>query len=123
MDDLIEYLSAYLIGSIPVGSLLFKFFRKVYLRKTATGIGEAEVWKVAGSGLGMVMVVLDILKGASAVFLAHKISPVDPPDMVVAGFLVLMGDQFPIFLKFKGNRNLCTLIGVFAALLACLMVK
>ncbi len=122
MDDLFDYLGAYLIGSIPMALLVLKLFKKRALPKKGKDLGEVDVWKM-GLHLGLLIVLLDILKGASAVFMAHKLSPTDPPDMVVAGFLVLMGDRFPVFLKFKGRSNLCTLVGVFGALLACLMMK
>jgi glycerol-3-phosphate acyltransferase PlsY len=123
MDDLIEYLGSYLIGSIPMALLVLKMFKKKALPKKGKNMDEMEAWKSAGLPLGLVIVALNLLKGATAVFMAHKFSPADPPDMVVAGFLVLMGDRFPVFLKFKGTSNLCTMVGVFAALLACLMMK
>ncbi len=124
MDDLIDYLGAYLIGSIPIGFLLLKTLKGIDLRGKESGqSGLAAVWKLAGPPLGLLVLVLDILKGASAVLLAHKLSPTDPPDMVVAGFLVLLGDEFPVFLKFRGSRSMGTIIGVFAALLFCMMVK
>ena len=103
MDDFIDYLGSYLIGSIPINSLAKKVLKGTY--------GE------------FLAVALHFLKGASAVFMAHKLSPTDPPDMVVAGFLVLMGDRFPVFSRFKGTQSLGTLIGVFTSLIFCLMGK
>jgi len=124
MDDLVDYLGSYLIGSIPIGFLLLKFIKGIDPRKKGNGqTGPMVVWKWAGVPLGLLAWALDILKGASAVLMAHKLSADDPPDMVVAGFLVLLGDEFPVFFKFKGGRSLGTLVGVFAALLYCIMVK
>lgn len=124
MDDLIDYLGSYLIGSIPIGFLLLKVMKGMDPRKKGSGqSGLTAVWKAAGPSWGVLLLLLDILKGASAVFMAHKLSPTDPPDMVVAGFLVLLGDEFPVFLKFKGGRSMGTLAGVFVALLFCMMVK
>jgi glycerol-3-phosphate acyltransferase PlsY len=103
MDDFIDYLGSYLIGSIPTTSLAKKALKGNY--------GEF----LSGT--------LQFLKGASAVFMAHKLSPADPPDMVAAGFLVLMGDRFPVFSRFKGTQSLGTLVGVFTSLIFCLMGK
>src|SRR5258708_35461632 len=124
MDDLIDYLGSYLIGSIPVGFLLLKILKGIELRKKRKGqTGMTAFWEVAGVSWAISALALEMLKGASAVLMAHKLSPTDPPDMVVAGFLVLLGDEFPVFLKFKGGRSIGTLVGVFAALLYCMMVK
>ena len=103
MDDLIDYLGSYLIGSIPIGLLVSKIFK--------------------GNKSGPLILALHFLKGASVVFMAHKLSPSDPPDMVVAGFLVLIGDQFPVFLRFKGVQNIATMVGVFTTLVLCVMEK
>jgi glycerol-3-phosphate acyltransferase PlsY len=124
MDDLIDYLGSYLIGSIPVGFLLLKIFKNIDLRKKAKGqIGVTQVWKTTGPTWGLLTLASDILKGASAVFMAHILSPADPPDMIAAGFLVILGDEFPVFLRFKGNRNIGVTVGVFASLLYCMLVK
>jgi len=103
MDDLIDYLGSYVIGSLPTGLFASKLFQ--------------------GKGRNVLKVILDFLKGASAVFMAHKLSPSDPPDMVVAGFLALMGDRFPLFARFKGSQSLGTLAGVFTSLVLGLMSK
>jgi glycerol-3-phosphate acyltransferase PlsY len=109
MDDLVDYVGAYLIGCIPTGLLLIKFFKRKSGQKKAI-----TPW-------GLLKLALDFLKGAVAVSLAHLLSPKDPPDMVFAGFLVLMGDEFPIFLKFKGNRGIGATLGVFGTLLAWML--
>jgi glycerol-3-phosphate acyltransferase PlsY len=124
MDDLIDYLGAYLIGSIPVGYLLLKVFKGMDLRKKAKeGTGLPQVWKAAGVSWGLLTLAMDILKGGSVVFMAHHLSPTDPPDMVMAGFLVWLADEFPPFFHFKGGRSMGVVVGVFAALLLCMMGK
>jgi glycerol-3-phosphate acyltransferase PlsY len=124
MDDLILYLGAFLIGSIPFGFLLAMTFKKIDLRKKGTGdVGVTNAWKVAGTPLGLLTLVLDILKGGTAIFLAHGLSPKDQPDWVLAGFLALLADEFPVFFKFKGGRGIGTSIGVFASLLYWMLSK
>ena len=124
MEDLILYLGAFLIGSIPFGYLLVKIFKKIDLRKQGSGhVGATNVWKVAGVPLGLLTLGFDILKGGAAIFLAHGLSPKDQPDWVLAGFLVLLADEFPLFLKFKGGRGIGVSIGVFASLLYWMMAK
>jgi glycerol-3-phosphate acyltransferase PlsY len=104
MDDVISYLGAYLIGSIPMVFLLKKL-------------------KVSSNLFGPLRTVLDISKGVSAVSLSRLVSPTDQPDWVLAGFLALLGDEFPVYLKFKGMRGRGVTLGVFAALLFWMLVK
>jgi|SRR6185295_328275 len=104
MKDLLIYLGAYLLGCIPTGSVL----KKIKVGK------KGSVWARRA---------VDFLKGAAAITLARAISPDDWPDWVLAGFLVLMGDEFPVFSKFKGVRGIGVTVGVFAALLFWMLVK
>ena len=124
MDDLILCSGVFLIGSIPFGFLLAKTFKNIDLRKQGSGdVGVTNVWKLAGTPVGFLTLILDILKGAGAIFLAHGLSPKDQPDWVLAGFLALLADEFPVFLKFKGGRGIGVSIGVFASLLYWMMAK
>jgi acyl phosphate:glycerol-3-phosphate acyltransferase len=124
MEDLIVYLGAYLIGSIPIGFLLMKGFKKINLRRKGNGqIDWTNIRKVAGAQWGLLTLVLDIVKGALAILLARAISPTDQPDWVLAGFLVLLGDEFPVYLKFKGSRSVGVSVGVFGSLLFWMLVK
>ena len=124
MDDLMVYLGAFLIGSVPFGYWLTKIFKKVDLRTRGDHhTGVINVWKVAGVPLGLLTLILDMFKGAAAVSLAHALSPTDPSDWVLAGFLALVADEFPVFLKLKGGRGIGTAVGVFTALVFWMMVK
>lgn len=108
MDDLMDYLAAYLIGSASAGWLVLK----VYGRR-----GKA------GTGWGVALAILNIIKGAVPVFVARTLSPTDPPDMVVAGFLAILGDRFPLYFRFKGSPSFWVIPGVFASLLYCMLAK
>ncbi len=124
MNDFLEYAGALLIGSIPVGFLLMKKFKGLDLAKDQGGYsGITNVWKVAGPFWGLLTLALDILKGATAVSLAHFLSPTDQSDWILAGFLVLLADEFPIFLKFRGGRGIGVAMGVFGSLLFFFMGK
>ncbi len=99
MEDLLVYVGAYLIGTIPT--------------KTRSKKGRG-FW---------IKFILDGLKGAAAVTLARLVSPHDEPDWVLSGFLALAGDEFPFHSKFKGVRGLGVTVGVFAAILGWLLAR
>ncbi|SRR5665213_814372 len=124
MDDLLLYLGAYLIGSLPVGYLVLKGFKKIDLLKNLNGpMSLPQLWKITGVPFGLFILMLNILKGGAAIYLARAISPADHPDWILAGFLTLLGDEFSVFLKFKGFRDIGVAVGVFGSLLFWMMNK
>lgn len=113
MKDLLLYAAAFLLGSIPTGILTGMLLGKSSKKKAGGPFAPASLMKFTW----------DVLKGALAVTLAHAVSPDDEPDWVLAGFLAVMGDEFPAFSKFKGTRGLGTTVGVFAGLIFWLLTK
>jgi glycerol-3-phosphate acyltransferase PlsY len=113
-----------LIGSVPIGYLVLKTFKKIDLRKKSNGpLSLSQLWKITGLPFGLFMLVLNVLKGGAAIYFARTISPTDQPDWILAGFLALLGDEFPVFLKFKGFRDIGVAVGVFGSLLFWMMNK
>ena len=61
-------IAAYLLGSIPVGYVLVRLFRRQDIRTLGSGnIGATNVLRSEGKGLGAATFALDVLKGAAAV--------------------------------------------------------
>jgi glycerol-3-phosphate acyltransferase PlsY len=109
--------AAYLLGSIPFGLLLAKLFSGGDVRKAGSGnIGATNVMRVAGPLAGILTLVFDTAKGAAAVWLAGRVTNESATWMMVAGFVVLLGHCFPVWLKFKGGKGVATALGVFLAL-------
>ncbi len=104
MEDVLLYIAAYLLGTVPMGKLLKgrKFPKK-----------SAAWFRLS----------LDLLKGAAAVTLARAVSPTDEPDWVLAGFLAILGDRFPFHSKFKADPAFGTTLGTFAALIGWLLTR
>jgi len=120
---------AYLLGSVPVGYLLVRIFRKEDIRTVGSGnIGATNVLRSGGKGLGAATFALDVVKGAAAVllgtFLAAPLLPSMPQRNVeaLAALCAVIGHMFPIWLGFKGGKGVATGFGVFlvAAPLAAL---
>jgi glycerol-3-phosphate acyltransferase PlsY len=116
---------AYLLGSIPFGLLLTRWFGAGDLRKIGSGnIGATNVLRTGRRGLAAATLVLDGGKGAAAVLIADQFGP--ETALIAAGFSVL-GHLFPVWLRFKGGKGVATTLGVLLALaplagvLACLI--
>ncbi len=120
---------AYLLGSVPVGYLLVRIFRKQDIRTVGSGnIGATNVLRSGGKVLGAATFILDAVKGASAVllgaWLAAPLMPGVPQRNVeaLAALCAVLGHMFPVWLRFRGGKGVATGFGVFlvAAPLAAL---
>jgi glycerol-3-phosphate acyltransferase PlsY len=117
-------LAAYLLGSIPFGYLLVRFFRKEDIRQKGSGnIGATNVMRSGSKGLGAITFLLDVLKGYGAVVLcrgaaAHwGLAPEAGMNAVaIAALCVVLGHIYTIWLSFRGGKGVATAFGVFLAL-------
>lgn len=112
--------AAYLLGSIPVGYLLVRIFRRQDIRTVGSGnIGATNVLRSEGKGLGLATFVLDVVKGATAVLLgaivAGPVLPAVPQRDVeaLAALFAVLGHMFPLWLQFRGGKGVATGFGVF----------
>ncbi len=106
---------AYMIGSIPFGWLLTRLAGKGDIREVGSGnIGATNVLRTGSKGLAALTLLLDVAKGAAAVWLAQRYWP----DGVQAGAAgVLVGHLYPLWLKFRGGKGVATLLGILIPLL------
>ena len=111
---------SYLLGSIPVGYLLVRIFKKEDIRAIGSGnIGATNVLRSGGKGLGAATFLLDAGKGALAVALgawfASSLLPSWPVRSVgaLAALFAVLGHMFPVWLKFQGGKGVATGFGVF----------
>jgi glycerol-3-phosphate acyltransferase PlsY len=117
MIPTILLLTAYLIGGIPFGYLLVKLTTGRDVRDFGSGnIGATNVLRTTGRGIGVATLLLDMLKGAAAVWLADLCTHHSALWMSAAALAVMMGHAFPVFLKFKGGKAVASFIGAFAYL-------
>ena len=112
-------LFGYLLGSVPTGIVLTRFFSKVDPRKTGSkNIGATNIYRTAGKTLGVLTLLGDTLKGAIPIWMAIMWSQHDLwgiPDLWIAlvGLSPILGHVFPIFLGFKGGKGVATALGTY----------
>ena len=103
-------LIAYLIGSIPFGLILTRATGAGDLRAIGSGnIGATNVLRTGRRGLAAATLLLDMLKGAAAVWIARHWFA-DAVTLAAAG--AVLGHCFPIWLRFRGGKGVATLLGV-----------
>jgi glycerol-3-phosphate acyltransferase PlsY len=122
---------AYLLGSIPFGLIIGKLKRGVDIREYGSGkTGATNVMRTAGTKLGILTLVLDVVKAAGAVMLATVI--IDGSSgiltiggvsvywqhiaQVAAGLAAIAGHNWPVFAKFKGGRGVTAYFGTLFAI-------
>ncbi|MGA2298669.1 MAG: glycerol-3-phosphate acyltransferase [FCB group bacterium] len=105
----------YLLGSIPSAWVLVKLTTGKDLRAIGTGnIGAMNSYDVTGKKwIGIVVFLMDALKGAIAVLLVRIFMHNDVMAVELAAFWVVLGHNLSIFLKGKGGRGLSTTAGAF----------
>lgn len=107
----------YLAGSIPFGVLVTRWARGVDVRAEGSGnIGATNVARVAGKKLGILVLVLDALKGALPVVLALRMMPESPRAHVAVAVVAFLGHCYPVWLKFRGGKGVATALGVLLVL-------
>jgi len=101
---------AYLLGSIPFGLILTRLTGAGDLRAIGSGnIGATNVLRTGRKGLAAGTLLLDLFKGAVAVWLAKAFAP--GTEALVSLFAVL-GHCFPVWLRFRGGKGVATMMGV-----------
>jgi len=106
-------LFGYLLGSVPTGFLLAKFFSKVDPRKMGSkNIGATNIFRTAGKGLGILTLVGDVLKGIIPIGIAIQLS-ISDLWLAAVGLSTFLGHIFPIFLGFRGGKGVATALGVY----------
>jgi len=112
---------AYLIGSIPSGYLIVRAKEGGDVRETGSGgTGATNVSRRAGKGAGIFTLIMDVIKGVLAVFLARFLSdglfPSADWTIALAGVVAVLGHIFPVWLRFRGGKGVATALGVFLVL-------
>lgn len=98
-------LLAYLLGSIPFGLLVVKIKTGKDVREVESGrTGGTNAMRAAGFWAGFVTAMLDILKGAGAVWLAAWLTPHHWVH-VAAPLAAILGHNYSIFLAERGEKG------------------
>jgi len=112
---LIVLVGAYLLGSIPWAFLVARRANRDVRQLGDGNVGAHNVMRHVGRAWGVLVLVLDAGKGALAVLLAHALSA-GAWLPVLAGWLAVVGHNYPFWLRFRGGKGLATSLGVVLAL-------
>ena len=112
----IWFLGVYLIAGIPFGVIVSQLVAGKDVRAQGSGnIGATNVARMMGKKWGILVLILDALKGFLLVYLAGSLFEF---NLVAnwAACVAVLAHCYPVYLKFKGGKGVATALGVIAAL-------
>jgi glycerol-3-phosphate acyltransferase PlsY len=123
MSPLIWYLIAYLVGGIPFGYLIAKYFAGINIKEHGSGnIGATNVLRVLkqtepkkAKKLAAITLLLDALKGTVVILIA-KVMGVCLATQWAIAVIAVIGHCFSPYLKLEGGKGVATTAGVLFVL-------
>jgi glycerol-3-phosphate acyltransferase PlsY len=126
-------LLAYVLGSIPSGYWAGKWIKGIDIRSHGSGsTGATNVLRTVGKLPALVVLLVDVLKGAAAIGLVRwvytsswgaALAPTQttltqwlPWITVAAGLLAVLGHSLSVFLNFTGGKSVATSLGLLLAM-------
>lgn len=112
----------YLVGSIPFGYLVARWVKGIDIRQFGSGnVGATNVGRVLGNKWGILVLVLDALKGAlPVVLLPRLLLPLGADGFLhwqtATGLATIIGHMYPIYLGLRGGKGVATALGVVCCL-------
>src|SRR5574344_1883729 len=124
-ENIIFYLLAYLIGSIPFGLILAKTFAGVDIKNDGSrSIGATNVLRVVkktnpslAKKLGIATVILDALKGTILLLIGMFIFNLSAENLWTMAVLSVLGHCYSIYLGLEGGKGVATGLGVYIVLI------
>ncbi len=120
--DLVFVSISFILGSIPFGKIVASF-RGIDITKEGSGnIGATNVFRTVGKIWGVLVLILDALKGALPtlvtlwIYKSNFLNFYLPEVYVFVGISSILGHMFSPFMGFKGGKGVATSLGVFFVL-------
>ncbi len=117
LGALVAALVGYLCGTFPSADIVSRIATRgrVDLREVGSGNpGGLNAMQQIGTGWGVVVIVLDLVKGTAGAFAGWAVS--GDAGAYVAGTATIAGHIFPVWTRFRGGKGVATSAG------ACLAV-
>lgn len=114
-------IAALLVGGYLLGSVSFAWLlaclRGVDLRSVGSGnLGATNAGRALGRPYGVLVYLLDALKGWAPAQAGLLWKPEEPWVAVAGAGGAVIGHVFPVFLRFRGGKGVATLSGTLIAL-------
>ncbi len=122
MYQTISLIIGYFFGCIQTAYIVGKCVGKIDIREHGSGnAGSTNVVRVMGAKAGLLVFFCDIFKAIAAFALCTVVFQGSSPfneglngflPGLMAGLGVILGHNFPFFLKFKGGKGVASTVGI-----------
>jgi len=103
----------YLLGAIPTAYIIAKLRKGIDIRDVdVRNMGGGSVLRQVGIWEGILVIVVDVAKGAAAILIAQAMG-ISLPWVLGAGLAAILGHNYPVYVRFRGGQGVATLQGVF----------
>lgn len=107
---------AFLVGSVPTGVLVSRALGAGDVRRHGSGnIGAANVARTAGFRAGVLVAIIDVLKGVVPVLVVRSLG-LDDAVLAAIAVAAVLGHDYSVFLNFRGGKGVATTLGAALAL-------
>lgn len=110
---IIFVIAAYLFGAFPTAYVIHRIKKGDDIRKYGSGnVGGTNVTRTLGAGYGILTIVVDVIKGFTPILVLYFIYPQDLILLSIVSVAVILGHDFPVYIKFKGGKGIAASLGV-----------
>lgn len=115
VENIIVFVLCYLAGSVPTAYIIVKLKANKDVTKEGSGnVGTLNSFQVTKSkSVGIAVLIIDLLKGAFPVYILMHVIGYDYQTVMIGACGVILGHNYPFWLKFKGGRGLAPGAGLF----------
>ncbi len=126
---------SYLVGSIPTSIIVSKLVKGIDIRNYGSGnAGGSNVFRILGWKWGVLVILLDAVKGAIAVIVVarlyldnfpfNNITPFDDFTLVqiICGLAAVIGHIWTVFAGFRGGKGIATALGFMITIITIDMI-
>ncbi|MFS8840252.1 glycerol-3-phosphate 1-O-acyltransferase PlsY [Synechococcus sp. W55.2] len=115
LTALLAVLGGYLLGSIPTGYWVGRWWGGIDIRQQGSGsTGATNVLRTLGKGPALLVLLVDAAKGAAAVALGSALG--SAWWVVLAALFAVIGHSRSCWLGFRGGKSVATSLGILLAM-------
>ena len=120
MDLLWLYIYSYLVGAVPTAWIIAKLVKGADLRRLGSGnVGGSNLYQSTGGTWLVPLALFEVfVKGASPIWIGRYVIGLDqsPELLMIAPLLAILGNNWPVFLRFQGGRGVSVSLGTLLVL-------
>ena len=110
-------IASYLLGAFPTGFVIYKLKTGGDIRNQGSGnVGGTNVTRTVGTSFGIITIIADIIKGFLPILAVYFLYPEDLILLAAVVAAVILGHDYPVFLRFKGGKGISSSFGVIIGL-------